>query len=121
MNRLFQAAYYLSISDYKFYAMYCIKFETEGKSQPIISMEGRLDAVRVIEKQLADILLGSLHESKNIKEVLIDLEKVEFISEDCLKMFERVQQLYPIKFRGYSLFNETKLREHSLLSDLVNS
>ncbi len=100
--------------------MYCIKFETEGKSHPIIFMEGRLDAVRDIEKQLADILLSTLKESQTFPEVLIDLEKVEFIGEDCLKMFERVRQSYPIEFQGYSLFNETKLREHSLLSNLTN-
>lgn len=91
--------------------MYFIKVEGESTSDPIIRLEGRVDRAGIIERELSTIL----EQFRCSPEIYIDLENAESVSEECLKMFQRIRAVYPIKFRGYSLFTEFQLFDYNLL------
>lgn len=91
--------------------MYCLKLDNKNPSNLKIYLEGRIDTVLTIEQELNKILYG-LRESS---EIIIDLDKIEFICDDCLKMFQRFKKIYPLCFQGYSLYIEMQLLEYNLL------
>lgn len=91
--------------------MYCLKLVTPPLSKPVIYLEGRIESVSTIEPQLNNIL----YDLKDSDEICIDLDKIESICHNCLKMFQRFQKIYPLSFRGYSLYIETQLLEYKLL------
>ncbi|MBM2846253.1 MAG: hypothetical protein HW407_1565 [Bacteroidetes bacterium] len=98
--------------------MYCIHLGgQQGQSNPIVCIEGRLDCASSLELELTNIL-QKLQDSPGFCTDLgmfIDLEKVESICAECFKVFQRIQNHYPIQFRGYSLFLEMELIDHHLL------
>lgn len=91
--------------------MYCLKLITNNGSNPIIYLEGRIEPASIIEQELNQIFYGLRDRS----EIIIDLDKIEFICDDCLKMFQRFKKIYPLSFRGYSLYIEMQLLEYKLL------
>ena len=98
--------------------MYCIHLDgRQGRGHPSICIEGRLDCAPSLELELTSIL-QKLHVSPGSRMhggVVIDLEKVESICAECFKVFQRIQNHYPMEFRGYSLFLEMQLNDHHLL------
>lgn len=91
--------------------MYCIKLENKNLSKPIIYLEGRIETVSTIEHELNMIL----YDLRDSSEICIDIDKIESISDNCLKMFQRFKKIYPLRFQGYSLYVETQLLEYNLL------
>jgi hypothetical protein len=99
--------------------MYSIQGETTGTGDHIIRIEGTLSVCGDVEAELRGeiVKLKSVASSRSLPAdgVTVDLSKLEFISEDCLAMFHRVQESYHIRFKGYSLFVEAQLNDHHLL------
>ncbi len=97
--------------------MYCIHLDGEVQGNPAICIEGRLEDATNIELELNKIL-RHLRDSPEFNVALgiyIDLGKVESICDECFRAFQRIQNRYPIRFRGYSLFLEMQLIDHQLL------
>ncbi len=97
--------------------MYCLKLITNNGSNPIIYLEGLIEPVSTIEQELNKILYGL----RDSSEIIIDLDKIEFICVDCLKMFQRFKKIYPLSFQGYSLYIEMQLLEYNLLQFSISN
>jgi anti-anti-sigma regulatory factor len=104
--------------------MYYI-YRSEEKNSSVIHIEGRLDSVdKMIElipefdyfHRKEPFAENYIYSVKNDQGIIIDLAKLEFISEDCLKVFQKFKSIYKIKFRNYSLYIEMQLNEYGLLT-----
>lgn len=91
--------------------MHYIHLEKSVHNLLTVHVEGRLDNALIIEEELKEILQGV----GNIKNIHINMQKVESISEECFKMFQRLQDKHSIKFEHYSLFVELQLIDHQLI------
>ncbi len=99
-------------------------YSSGKKDNSVIHIEGRLDSVENLVRLIPEmdyIYQVSKREAYDDSDIgnscviSIDLEKLEFISEECLKMFQKLKSIYNIKFQNYSLFIEMKLSEFELL------
>jgi anti-anti-sigma regulatory factor len=87
--------------------------KTIKDNQLIIYIEGRLnnidEIVSIIKEDISNV---------QTKEVIVDLAKLEFISDKCLNLLQHLKSTYNLKFKNYSgVYTEMRLNEFQLLSD----
>lgn len=103
--------------------MYNIYYETDNGNVPIISIEGNLDTVDDISRIIAEVYSINKDNNgatENGKGVVINLSKAKAVSDECLKMFKRLQPVYNLEFQNYSIYIEVVLRDYKLI-DCENS
>ncbi len=88
----------------------------------IVCIEGRLDSEEEIERLLDDYFLmnkvtseNQFYTERNITSLTLDLSKTDFISEKCLKLFQKYITSNKIEFKNYPLYIGMRLEEFSLL------
>ena len=99
-------------------------YRKASEKNHVIHIEGRLDSlynmmIKLIP-ELDDIktsdIMNNERSIQNTIIINIDLSKLEFISEECLRLFQKLKTIYNIKFQNYSLFIEMKFIEYDLLN-----
>jgi anti-anti-sigma regulatory factor len=86
-------------------------YADKQNNQIIIYVEGNLDNVENIKS-----VIKSEIKNCSSKEIILDLAKLNFVSDECLKELKNLQFEYNIKFKNYSSFyTEMRLNEYQLL------
>lgn len=94
--------------------MYKFNAEDINTVNPKLSFQGRLENSKEIKKEIYQII-NSVDDK--VKLVIIDLNGVELISEECFVMFNELASNMTIRFIGYTLFLEEQLNNHNLLEN----
>jgi len=104
--------------------MYIYRLEEENKV--IIYIEGRIDSVEKMLSLVPELDYTKrkvpfskresvINDYSEMEELVLDFERLEFISDECLQFFSKLKSIYNIKFRNSSLYIEMKLKEYKLL------
>gem|GEM_PF-5453583 len=103
--------------------MYIYRLEEENKV--IIYIEGRIDSVEKMLSLVPELDYTKrkvpfskresvINDYSEMEELVLDFERLEFISDECLQLFSKLKSIYNIKFRNSSLYIEMKLKEYKL-------
>lgn len=103
-------------------------YEKNTDGFPVIHIEGKLDDIDKIVKLIPEFynihnedktpglnFYKSESVDKKDKQIILDLSKVDLISNECLKLFQKYKSIYNLKFQNYSLYIEMQLEEFGLL------
>lgn len=91
--------------------MYLVDLKEVNSKTPRLCLRGKIENSEKIKREIVQ-LLDSLNEFESI---IIDLKGVDYISEDCIAIFNDLAANLKIEFTGYSLYLEDQLKNNKLI------
>lgn len=91
--------------------MYLLDLKDRKSKTPKLCFHGRIEDSEKIKKEIV-MLLDSLNEFESL---IIDLKGIDYISENCIKVFNELAANLKIEFTGYSLYIEDQLKNNKLI------